>query len=90
MSASGPNVAAGGRVLLVHSTVKQRYYIVARGSGRCGILFWPKVLRPRSVPPPLVGGRCQTEVLRIAQHSGKLQFTRTKAQDIFDSEVRVA
>ncbi|KXZ46422.1 hypothetical protein GPECTOR_43g858 [Gonium pectorale] len=53
----------GGRALLVLATVKQRYYIVARGSGRC-----------------------QTQVLRIDQHSGKLQFTKTKGQDIFDSE----
>ncbi|GLC42427.1 hypothetical protein PLESTB_001097500 [Pleodorina starrii] len=64
MNASSSSVPENGRVLLVHSTVKQRYYIVARGFARC-----------------------QTQVLRIAQHSGKLQFTKTKGQDIFDSEI---
>ncbi|EFJ45105.1 hypothetical protein VOLCADRAFT_94600 [Volvox carteri f. nagariensis] len=37
MSASAPSAPENGRVLLVHSTVKQRYYIVARGFGRCSL-----------------------------------------------------
>ncbi|GFR51195.1 hypothetical protein Agub_g13542 [Astrephomene gubernaculifera] len=64
MSAHATNGGVGGsRALLVYSTVKQRYYIVARGSGRC-----------------------QTQVLRVAEHSGTLQYRNTKGQDIFDSE----
>ncbi|GIL81031.1 hypothetical protein Vretimale_9264 [Volvox reticuliferus] len=64
MSASSPSAPENGRVLLVHSTVKQRYYLVARSFGRC-----------------------LTHVLRIAQHSGKLQFTKTRGRDIFDYEI---